>query len=416
MTSKQSTTSPPGSICTDHHRGGGRRCYASAVVTFVLVMVGGALPTPLYVQYSMEFGFGPSTVTVVFASYAIGTLTALLLFGHLSDQMGRRPILFAAIFTGALSTSAFLCATNVPWLIAGRFLSGAAIGLVTSAATAALAELQPSGDHARASLVATAANMAGIGAGPVVAGALAAWAPEPTKLVFWIYLAVLGIGFVVAVAIPETAPGIREKTRFTPQRPSIPANLRQELPMLGAAIVAGFGSMGVLTALVPTFLHDMLDQESPFVAGSIVSTLFAAVVLVQIAVRHQSSLWAIQAGLVCIPAGLALSTVALATKSLVLLPIGLVVAGAGVGATFSGTLTRVQEASDDDDRAATLTSYFIVAYCAVALPTVAIGFITSVAGVLPAAITVSAVSSLATLIGAAGMVHLRRKSGSGQDP
>jgi predicted MFS family arabinose efflux permease len=387
--------SDPGSWRGGNHRWG----YGGGIFAFVVVMAGGALPTPLYVEYGARFGFGPITVTVIFAAYAVGTLAVLLLFGELSDRAGRRPILLAAIATAALSTAAFLIAHEVGLLIVARFLSGVAVGLVTSTATAALAELHPRGDRARAALVATAANMGGLGIGPVVTGAFAAWAPAPTKLVYWVYLGALVVGVLVSLVIPETAPATDKQVQLRPRRPSIPTELRPELVWLTAAVIAGFATMGVLTALVPTFLRESLQQTSPFTAGGLVTVLFAAVVLVQIAVRGRPPRWSVRAGLVLLPVGLALTSATLATKSLPLLPAALVIAGAGVGATLSGTLTRVQTAADSEQRAAAAAGYFIVAYAAVALPTVGVGLMTSAWGILPAAVTFAAVSAAASLVG-----------------
>jgi MFS family permease len=62
---------------------------------FAITMLGTTLPTPLYPLYEKAFGFGELVTTVVFATYAAGVITGLLLFGHWSDQVGRRPMLHA---------------------------------------------------------------------------------------------------------------------------------------------------------------------------------------------------------------------------------------------------------------------------------------------------------------------------------
>src|SRR5664279_2870772 len=67
---------------------------ASIVVTF---LAGSSAPTPLYAVYQDEWGFTPITTTVVFGVYAVAVLVALLIAGSLSDHVGRRPVLIAAI-------------------------------------------------------------------------------------------------------------------------------------------------------------------------------------------------------------------------------------------------------------------------------------------------------------------------------
>ena len=47
-------------------------------------------PSPLYDTYAARWHFGPTTVTVIFAVYAIALLAVLLTAGTLSDSIGRR--------------------------------------------------------------------------------------------------------------------------------------------------------------------------------------------------------------------------------------------------------------------------------------------------------------------------------------
>src|SRR3954462_12765706 len=109
-------------------RGGG-----SAAVAFALAvaMLGTTLPTPLYVLYRERFGFSELMVTVIFATYAAGVIAALLLFGPLSDQIGRRRALLPGLALSALSAVAFLLAQGLGLLVVGRVLSGLSAGIFT---------------------------------------------------------------------------------------------------------------------------------------------------------------------------------------------------------------------------------------------------------------------------------------------
>lgn len=132
---------------------------------------------PLYGLYQEKFGFSELTVTVVYAVYAFGVMGVLLLAGNASDTVGRRPVLLWGLGFAAASAVCFLAATGLGWLYVGRLLSGLSAGLFTGAATAYVMELAPPGGAARATFVATAANMGGLGCGPLLAGLLAQYAP-----------------------------------------------------------------------------------------------------------------------------------------------------------------------------------------------------------------------------------------------
>jgi MFS family permease len=175
-----------------------------AALILSITMLGTTLPTPLYVIYQAQWHFSAAIVTVTFAVYAVAVLATLLLAGRSSDQAGRKPVLATALAASALSTVVFILAPNVGVLIVGRILSGLSAGLMTGTATAALTELVPATASRRASLVATAANMGGLGLGPLIAGLFAQYAPHPTTLVFEVYLAVLVVAGICLLLVPET--------------------------------------------------------------------------------------------------------------------------------------------------------------------------------------------------------------------
>ena len=69
-------------------------------------------PTPA------EWGFSPITTTVVFGIYALAVLVALLVLGSLSDHVGRRPVLLAALAVQAAAMVRLRVADGVPQLVA----------------------------------------------------------------------------------------------------------------------------------------------------------------------------------------------------------------------------------------------------------------------------------------------------------
>jgi MFS family permease len=96
---------------------------------------GSTLVTPLYVIYKQEFGFSQITLTLVYGAYVLGNLVALLFFGHVSDEIGRRRTILPAMAIAIASTLVFLFAESLAWLYAARILSGIGIGIATGAGT-----------------------------------------------------------------------------------------------------------------------------------------------------------------------------------------------------------------------------------------------------------------------------------------
>ena len=57
-------------------------------LTYLVAMASSAAPSPLYPIYQNAWGFSSTTLTVVFAVYALALLAALLTVGGLSDHVG----------------------------------------------------------------------------------------------------------------------------------------------------------------------------------------------------------------------------------------------------------------------------------------------------------------------------------------
>jgi len=210
-----------------------KRGFWVVAAIFAMVQAGGTLPIPLYVIWQPRYGFGAGVLTLIFAVYAVGTLLALVLISPLSDQLGRRPALLLAIAFAAASAVVFLLASSIAGLLAARFLSGIASGIVAATATAALAELEPQGRSRRASLTATAGNLGGLGLGTLFAGIVAQYGHDPTKLVFWIYLAAL-VPTLAGLAVVSETVRRHDSVEWRPHGLSVPAKVRKRF-----ALVAG---------------------------------------------------------------------------------------------------------------------------------------------------------------------------------
>jgi MFS family permease len=192
----------------------GRSAVWIAAVQLAIVYVGSTLLTPLYRLYREEFEFSQLTLTLIYAAYVVGNLVALLLLGRLSDQVGRRFVNLAAIGFGVLATLLFLAASGTPWLFAGRIVSGLAIGLAASAATAWMAELEA--DKREASVYTTAGNFGGLAAGALLAGLLASYLPWPLRLPYVVYLfLLLAAGWLVWRAPETVARPVRSAQRLS---------------------------------------------------------------------------------------------------------------------------------------------------------------------------------------------------------
>src|SRR3954454_22739756 len=160
------------------------------------------------VAYREHSGLSVGTVDALVGAYAVGLIPALLVLGPVSDRSGRAPVLRIAAIV-SLAATAVLMLGSLWALYAGRLLAGLASGAAFAAGSAWVEELsatpwdpapRPGGGARRAAMSLTA----GFGLGPVVAGLLAQWAPDPLVTA---YVPHLLVGLAVLVPLwrsPET--------------------------------------------------------------------------------------------------------------------------------------------------------------------------------------------------------------------
>jgi hypothetical protein len=366
------------SLHADRPRSTARRSAVGfwlAGAVYMLAMLGGTLPVPLLVLWAPRMGFGPFTTTLIFAMYAVGVVAALLLFAPMSDRVGRRPLMLASLAALAASTACFLAAQDVGLLLLARFLCGLATGVTTATATAALEELAGPGRTRLASTVATGANLGGLALGTVVAGLLAEFAPDPTRLVFWCYLAAL-VPAVVAIAVtPETvrSPG---RPVLTVRRPALPsgARSRRRFFSVAAGVFAAFAVNGLFSSLVPGFLRDTLHVRSIAAVGAEVGLLFAVALAAQLVAPAR---WLTSRLLtpVALITGVAVFETGLWIRALPVFVAGTIVAGIGTGLAFRQGVVVTAALADPERRADLFASYFLAAYAGLIGPTLALGLL-----------------------------------------
>ena len=203
----------------------------------VLFLYASAAPTPLYGVYQAEWGFSAATLTAIFAIYVLFLLATLLIFGSLSDHIGRRPLILAAIAVDVAACVLFLLAHGPGLLFAARALEGIAVGAMSSTLGAVQLDLRPRGGLAP--LLSSNAPNAGLALGVLLTAVLVQYGPAPAQLVWWLVLGAFAAALVLVAVMPETAS--RRPGALASLRPhaSVPSPARGAFGRAVPAIVAG---------------------------------------------------------------------------------------------------------------------------------------------------------------------------------
>jgi MFS family permease len=333
--------------------------------------------SPMLIVYRHALGLGSAEIAGLFAIYAATLIPGLLAGGPLSDRFGRRAcVLPFAALSPVATLLLILGPHDLALIAAGRALAGVCSGMVFGPATAWVQDL--SGGSALSARRAALALSAGFGFGPIVAAALAQWAPHPLVVPYLPHL-VLG---VVALAAVWTVPDVRRAGTPALAGPAArrwapPAALRTRAFWLTVAPAAPFvfGSMAMAIVVLPEEVTSASTLSAAF-AGLMTVLAFAAGIGVQPAARvlaERNDRLGILAGTSAAAAGAAVSAIAVAGPDRVLAGLGAVLLGLAYGLCLVCGLHQAEQLSGPTDRGAVLSCYYVLAYLGFSLPYVMTG-------------------------------------------
>lgn len=340
----------------------------------VLFLAGSAAPTPLYAVYQQAWGFSPITVTIVFGTYAVAVLAALLVFGSLSDHVGRRPVLIVAALVQAGAMILFATAHGVGALVAARLVQGLGTGAAAGAVGAGLLDL----DRARGTTANAIAPMLGTALGGSLAGVLVTYAPLPTQLVYLV-LGVLFVAQAIGISrIAETAPladrtpAARRAAALAALRPkfALPPAVRRPLLVAAPALVASWALIGFYASLGPTLVRRLVGSDSLVLGGGILTLLAGAGAATVWILRARLPRNLMIAGTALLAVGTALTLVGIAERAVAVFVVGAALSGAGFGASFQGAVRSVVSLAAPHERAGLLSIVYVIAYLAMGVPAV----------------------------------------------
>ncbi|MFI8171641.1 MFS transporter [Streptomyces sp. NPDC085931] len=319
-----------------------------------------------------------SQVNALFGAYALGLIPALLAMARVSDRLGRRRVLLAALVLSALGSAVILSSGGAfGTILAGRILVGVSAGAAFGPGTAWIKELSDTAKTGKATAGAGArrsavALTAGFAVGPLLSGVIVQWLPSPQTAAYLVHIALVALTLPVVWRAPESAPS-------TAGRGSRPARS-------GAGLMKVLISRLFLTAVLPT---------APWVFGAATVSLAALPVLVPLggygaagggvvaAVTLGSGIavqpWArrlarrstsvpFRTGMAAVIAGLLAAALTVATGSLVLLLATAVVLGSAYGLLLVSGLQLAESLAGPQVVSLVIAVFYSLTYVGFAFP------------------------------------------------
>jgi MFS family permease len=357
---------------------GGRRARISGTPALVLLaslivslLAASSAPTPLYAVYQQHWGFSPITTTVVYGVYALTVLAALLTLGRLSDYVGRRPVLLAALAVQVASMVVFATAGGVGDLLIARVIQGLSTGAALGAIGAAMLDI----DTKRGALANAISPGVGSGSGALLSALLVQYLPAPTHLVYLVLIGVIAVQATGVALLRETVTTSRVPAAALVPEVRLPRSVRGPLLAATPVVFAVWALAGLYGALGPALVRALTGSASVVLGGGSLTLLTVTAIISTYLLRNSPARKVMLTGIAALIAGVAVTLVALSTGSAALFFAGTAVSGIGFGSGFQGGIRTVVPAAAPHERAGVLSLLFTVSYLGLGVPAVAAGFL-----------------------------------------
>jgi MFS family permease len=362
-----------------------RDSTTAIVITMFLFQSGTTVPSPLYAVYQARLGFSEFTLTLTFGVYAIALLVALLVFGRLSDFIGRRRVIAAALALQVCSTVMFVTATSADGLIFARVVQGLATGLSVATLTTTLYDFTAIRHPGRASFLAMLTSTVGAASASLIVGIYIQLNPSSPQYVF-IAFGVLNVAtFVLVLFLDEPVAWTRGALASLRPRIAVPKELRgaffRGIPSMVATWMLGSAFMSV----APTIAREFLGISGPLFASIALAILLGSSSIMTIALRSLSPARSIFIGGLILAAGMISLIGSLDGESALLFLGSAAVAGAGFGISNRGVIELVSGRATPRDRAGVTAALYVVFYLSSSIPVIVMGALIGFLGIRTAA-------------------------------
>lgn len=368
-----------------------------ATLTAITFSAVSAAPTPIYRLYRETLGLTPFAITIVFAVYCLTMVGAFLTIARLSDYVGRKPMILTALGLNAIALWLFLVANSAAMLVLARAVQGVATGVALATLGAVIADTAPKWAATLNSVTA----FIGLALGSLISGALVAFAPWPTLLIYAVLLGVTLAEMAVLAWIAETASPKAGAWSGIRPRLTVPAAATGEMVRLFPLTLSAWALGGFYLSLMPSLVVAATGVRSPLLGAAVVSALMIAGGISSYATRGSDARTLVRAAAAWLAAGIVLTLFAIAAGSPTGMLFGTIVAGGGFGASYGATLSALLPLASGHERAGLLSAYFVESYLAFALPAIAAGLAAPHLGLVATALiygSTLALSAIVTLV------------------
>ena len=347
-----------------------KRSVLIAAAAIFLITNCANLQIPLYGAYAQNAGFGSGISAIAFGLYVAGLLPTLILFGGISEHVGRKKVILAGLLFAAIATFLMIVHPTIYTLFVTRILQGVGVGLITGTGTAYISALMPQNPEQVAAYVSLTTAL-GFSSGALLTNGALLIERSLVPFSYWVsFVLILGcLGLVIGIPEQPTTKGSLVRLPIFPTGTLC----------AGFAIALAWSLAGIVGVILPI---QLIQYGLPNGSGPMLFIFVITGVLFQPLAKRLNARRSLQLGCVLLVGGYIVFTCGAWLGVLNLVLAGIAIAGvACYGFTYLGGLAEVVRHSGNQSARAT-SGYFTCAYLGYGIPVVLIGFLAERFGIM----------------------------------
>jgi MFS family permease len=214
----------------------------------------------------------------------------------------------------------------------------------------------------------------GTASGAILSALAVHFLPDPTHLIYLALIGVLALQAIAVTAMRETvtrAPGALASLR---PEITLPRALRGPVLTAVPVLFAVWALAGLYGALGPALVHTLTGSGNVLLGSLSLFVLAASAVVAIIVLRRVAARRVMLFGILALIIGVTVTVMAVSLGSPAVFFAGSVIAGAGFGSGFQGSIRTVVPLAAAHQRGGLVSLLYVVSYLGLGVPAVLAGF------------------------------------------
>jgi MFS family permease len=330
--------------------------FIGASITMILIYAASSSPIPLYAMYQSMFGITKNILSMSAVFYFLGTVISLLMFGRLSDYLGRHKTILITIILAILGCFSFIIINNSTIFLIGRLLQGLSCGLASSCVAAYIVDTASEDKSSLGAIVTSSATMIGLSIGVFGGSALVEINPNLISTIFIIWILTFIVSIVLIFSGKETVKPKKGALKSMKPQIKIPTNIKRFIPIAAAIFIGTWAVGGFYQAFSATMSIEQFGVSNKLLGAAIFASLMAPQIVGSSLVDKFKSF------IICLKYSLVVPFL-----------IFNIISAMFIGLSFTSIMNAMLENTSQTDRAGVLSTIYLISYGGTAIVNFTVG-------------------------------------------